>query len=110
MARATVVEPHFRVPQPRGQALPARPVRRWAHVKICDMRIAVAQLNQVIGDLGANAAAILDATRAAERDGAHLIVTPELSLCGYQPEDLLLRDAFVDACRRELTALAGADR
>ena len=108
MARATVVEPHFRVPQPRGQALPARPVLRRPHVKICDMRIAVAQLNQVIGDLGANAAAILEATRAAERDGAHLIVTPELSLCGYQPEDLLLRDAFVDACRRELTALAGA--
>jgi len=72
------------------------------------MQIAVAQLNQVIGDLGGNAAAIVDATRSAERAGAQLVVTPELSLCGYPPEDLLLRPAFVDACRRELTALAAA--
>ena len=72
------------------------------------MQIAVAQLNQVIGDLGGNAAAILDATRAAAREGAHLVVTPELSLCGYPPEDLLLRSAFIEVSRRELTALAGA--
>src|SRR5512140_1541537 len=50
------------------------------HDKIPRMQIAVAQLNQVIGDLGGNAAAILDATRAASREGARLVVTPELSL------------------------------
>ena len=40
------------------------------------------------------------------RDGAALVVTPELSLCGYPPEDLLLRPAFLDACATELAALA----
>jgi NAD+ synthetase len=70
------------------------------------MQIALAQLNQVVGDLHGNARAILDAVREAERAGARLVVTPELSLCGYPPEDLLLRPAFVDACGRELVALA----
>ena len=46
--------------------------------------------------------------REAARAGASLVVTPELSLCGYPPEDLLLRPAFIDACAAELAALAGA--
>ncbi len=71
------------------------------------MRLAIAQLNQTVGDLGANARSILDALRRAERAGAALVVTPELSLCGYPPEDLVLRPAFVEACARELGALAG---
>ncbi len=70
------------------------------------MQIAVAQLNQVIGDLSGNGAAILAATAEAERAGARLVVTPELSLPGYPPEDLLLRPAFIDACARELAAMA----
>jgi NAD+ synthetase len=72
------------------------------------MQIAVAQLDQVIGDLPGNAAAILDAAEGAKRAGARLVVTPELSLPGYPPEDLLLRPAFLDACARELRALAAA--
>ena len=72
------------------------------------MHIAVAQLDQVIGDLTGNAAAILRAVGEAKRAGARLVVTPELSLPGYPPEDLLLRPAFVDACARELAALAAA--
>jgi NAD+ synthase (glutamine-hydrolysing) len=72
------------------------------------MHIAVAQLNQVIGDLGGNAAAIRDAVGEAQRAGARLVVTPELSLPGYPPEDLLLRPSFIDACAREITALASA--
>jgi len=72
------------------------------------MHIAVAQLDQVIGDLPGNAAAILRAVGEAKRGGARLVVTPELSLPGYPPEDLLLRPAFVDACARELSALAAA--
>jgi NAD+ synthase (glutamine-hydrolysing) len=72
------------------------------------MHIAVAQLDQVIGDLTGNAAAILRAVDEAKRAGASLVVTPELSLPGYPPEDLLLRPAFVAACARELAALAGA--
>jgi NAD+ synthetase len=70
------------------------------------MQIAVAQLNQVIGDLSGNGAAILTAVAEAERAGARLVLTPELSLPGYPPEDLLLRPAFIEACARELAALA----
>jgi NAD+ synthetase len=70
------------------------------------MRVAVAQLNQWVGDLRANAAALRAAIAQARAAGAAIVVTPELSLCGYPPEDLLLRDAFLDACARELEALA----
>jgi NAD+ synthetase len=70
------------------------------------MRIAIAQLNQMVGDLPGNAARILDAVDAGKRGGADLVVTPELSLCGYPPEDLLLRPAFLEACAHELTRLA----
>ncbi len=72
------------------------------------MRIAIAQLNQVVGDLEGNASRILDAVGAAKRAGADLLVTPELSLCGYPPEDLLLRPAFLEACAHQLSALATA--
>ncbi|CAG0983169.1 NAD+ synthase (glutamine-hydrolysing) [Burkholderiales bacterium] len=72
------------------------------------MHIALAQLDQVVGDLPGNARRILDAAGAARRGGAALVVTPELSLCGYPPEDLVLRPAFLDACAAELAALAGA--
>ena len=72
------------------------------------MQIAIAQLNQVLGDLAGNGAAIVAATGEAERAGARFVVTPELSLCGYPPEDLVLRPAFLDACARELKALAGS--
>jgi len=74
------------------------------------MQIALAQLNQVLGDLPGNARAILAATAEAERAGARLVVTPELSLCGYPPEDLVLRPAFLDACAAELAALAESVR
>src|SRR6185437_7398989 len=74
------------------------------------MRIALAQLNQTLGDLAGNARALLDAIGEARRDRASLIVTPELSLCGYPPEDLLLRPAFLDACAAELAALAAQVR
>jgi NAD+ synthase (glutamine-hydrolysing) len=72
------------------------------------MQIAIAQLDQVVGDLAGNARRILDAVAAGARSGAALVVTPELSLCGYPPEDLLLRPAFIDACAGELAQLAPA--
>ncbi|MEP7063093.1 MAG: NAD+ synthase [Betaproteobacteria bacterium] len=72
------------------------------------MQIAIAQLDQVVGDLAGNARRIVDAVDAGARGGAALVVTPELSLCGYPPEDLLLRPAFIDACARELAQLAPA--
>ncbi|MGE5738211.1 MAG: NAD+ synthase [Betaproteobacteria bacterium] len=72
------------------------------------MRIALAQLNQKLGDLAGNARSLLDAIGEGQRAGAALVVTPELSLCGYPPEDLVLRPAFLDACVAELSALAAA--
>ena len=54
------------------------------------MRIALAQLNPVVGNFEENAARILDAVRQAEDQGAELVLTPELSLWGYPPRDLLL--------------------
>jgi len=68
------------------------------------LAIGLAQSNARVGDLAANAAVILG-QRAAMPD-ADLIVTPELSLAGYPPEDLVLKPAFVAACLRHLTELA----
>jgi NAD+ synthase (glutamine-hydrolysing) len=70
------------------------------------MPLAIAQLNQTVGDLPANAQSILAAAAQGFRTGAGVVVTPELSLCGYPPEDLVLRPAFLDACASELAALA----
>ncbi len=70
------------------------------------MRVGIAQLNCVVGDLRGNAERILGAVAEARRGGADLVVTPELSLCGYPPEDLLLRPAFLSACAEELSRLA----
>ncbi|MFZ5505267.1 MAG: NAD+ synthase [Pseudomonadota bacterium] len=70
------------------------------------LRIAVAQLNCVVGDLDHNAALILDAAHRAAEQGADLLLTPELALCGYPPEDLLLRPDFHRACAHALARIA----
>jgi NAD+ synthase (glutamine-hydrolysing) len=70
------------------------------------MRIACAQVNTVVGDLEGNLALVRDAMRAATERGASLVLTPELALTGYPPEDLLLRPSFADASREALDALA----
>jgi len=57
--------------------------------------IGVAQLNPIIGDLSGNAAAILTAAKSCADRGVKLLLTPELSLCGYPPRDLLMHDRFV---------------
>ena len=69
-------------------------------------RIALAQINVTVGDFAGNIAKIVDIARAAHRDGAKLVVTPELSLSGYPPEDLLLRPAFYTASAAALAQLA----
>jgi NAD+ synthase (glutamine-hydrolysing) len=56
--------------------------------------ICIAQLNFVVGDLTGNAQKIIDAAQQASAQGAQLLVTPELALCGYAAEDLLLRPSF----------------
>lgn len=62
------------------------------------LNICVAQLNFVVGDMPGNAAKIIEAARSAYADGARLLLTPELSICGYAAEDLFLRPAFITAC------------
>jgi NAD+ synthase (glutamine-hydrolysing) len=70
------------------------------------MKIAVAQINTTVGDFPGNAERIRRAVDAARAKGAGLVVTPELALSGYPPEDLLLRDDFNDQCMAELQKLA----
>ncbi|MDQ7744341.1 NAD+ synthase [Hydrogenophaga pseudoflava] len=70
------------------------------------LKICVAQLNFVVGDMTGNARRIVEAARSAHADGAQLLVTPELALCGYAAEDLFLRPAFINACDDALKAIA----
>ncbi len=70
------------------------------------MRIAIGQINCTVGDLSGNARKILEYAERARQQGADLLLTPELSLCGYPPEDLLLREDFRIACERALEELA----
>jgi len=71
------------------------------------MRVAVAQLNLVVGDISGNEAAIAVAYRRGVEAGAELVVFPELALTGYPPRDLLHRSAFLRANREALERLAG---
>lgn len=70
------------------------------------MKIAIAQINCTVGDLSGNSAKIIEFAERAKLAGASLMLTPELSLCGYPPEDLLLRDDFNHACEVALLQLA----
>ena len=70
------------------------------------MKLALAQLNLTVGDLKGNAAKILAAAGEAQAAGASLLLTPEMSICGYAPEDLVLRADFCAACEAELSKLA----
>ena len=78
------------------------------------LKIVVAQLNFVVGDMPGNAQKIIDAATAAYAQGARLLLTPELSICAYIAEDLFLRPSFIAACdeavktvARETAALQG---
>ena len=70
------------------------------------MRIAIAQLNPIVGDIEGNAQRILEAAQTAFNRGAELLLTPELSLCGYPPRDLLLNLGFVEKMSRHLQLLS----
>ena len=72
------------------------------------MRVALAQINPVSGDLVANTAKILDAIAAATARGADLVVTPEMCLPGYCIGDLIENDAFVDANETAMLRIAAA--
>ena len=70
------------------------------------MKIALAQINCIVGDIEGNANKILDFANRAHLYGASMLITPELALCGYPPEDLLFRDDFNYACEQALASLA----
>src|SRR5579871_3559681 len=74
------------------------------------MRLALAQMNSVVGDLDGNRAAVLERLVQARETAADLVIFPELVVTGYPPEDLLLRPAFVRAARRSVEALAAETR
>ena len=70
------------------------------------MKIAIAQINYTVGDIDGNTAKIADAAMRARQGGASLLLTTELAISGYPPEDLLLRDDFYDACDAAVASLA----
>ena len=70
------------------------------------MRIALAQMNTVVGDLDGNAARILERLAQAREAGADLVLFPELAVTGYPPEDLLLRPGFLRAAAETLERVA----
>ncbi len=74
------------------------------------LTVAVAQINLTVGDLVANADRIIAAVARAREAGADLLLTPELALAGYPPEDLLLRPDFYRACAHQVERIAAASR
>jgi NAD+ synthase len=68
--------------------------------------LALAQLNPTMGDISGNITRLREGRALAAESGAHLIVTSELYLCGYPPEDLVLKPSFQDAVRGAVERLA----
>ncbi|MSR56669.1 MAG: NAD+ synthase [Planctomycetaceae bacterium] len=71
------------------------------------MKIAIAQLNPIVGDLAGNSALVAGVAARAGAAGAELLVVSELAISGYPPKDLLLREGFAAACDRSVERLAG---
>ena len=74
------------------------------------MRIALAQINPIVGDLAGNRAMILARLEEAKSRSADLVLFPELAVTGYPPEDLLLRPGFVRAAEQSLEEIARSAR
>ena len=72
------------------------------------LKICVLQLNYCVGDMSGNAQKIIDAATTAYANGARLVVTPELAICGYAAEDLFLRASFIQACDDAVKQVAHA--
>ncbi len=70
-------------------------IESTARGKVTDMRIAMAQINSTVGDLDGNTDRIISHIRKAREESADVVVFPELAVCGYPPEDLLLKKEFV---------------
>jgi NAD+ synthase (glutamine-hydrolysing) len=70
------------------------------------IRIALAQMKTIVGDVTGNSSKILAAMERAAAEGAQVVVVPELAITGYPPEDLLLKKTFVAANRAALDRIA----
>ncbi|MHB1214790.1 MAG: NAD+ synthase [Thiobacillus sp.] len=70
------------------------------------MKLGIAQLNLTVGDIAGNAARLRVAAREAYAAGARVLLTPEMSICGYPAEDLVLRADFTAACEAAVRQLA----
>ena len=70
------------------------------------LAIAIAQINPTVGDVAGNLALVRDARAEAAKLGADLVVTGELALCGYPPEDLVLKLSFQDRIEDAVKTLA----
>jgi NAD+ synthase (glutamine-hydrolysing) len=70
------------------------------------LKIALAQLNPIVGDIRGNCELVRVAAEEASRSGAELLIASELMISGYPPKDLLLREGFVAACDRVIDELA----
>jgi len=72
------------------------------------IRVAIAQINTTVGAIEKNADKIINYILKARDQKADVVIFPELALCGYPPEDLLLKDGFLKESRRQLRRIAGA--
>jgi NAD+ synthase (glutamine-hydrolysing) len=72
------------------------------------MRLALAQINSVVGDVDGNATKVVEWMERARGENADLVLFPELAVTGYPPEDLLLRPGFIRAARRAVEGIAKA--
>jgi NAD+ synthetase len=72
------------------------------------MRIALGQINPIVGDISGNLKLALDALRIARESAADMVLFPEMALLGYPPRDLLFRDGVVEACEKAVAELARA--
>jgi NAD+ synthase (glutamine-hydrolysing) len=70
------------------------------------VKIALAQMNAVVGDIAGNELKIREGVAAARAGGARLVLFPELAISGYPPEDLLLKEHFLADVRAAVERLA----
>src|SRR5207248_6190983 len=99
--------PRRRDPRARPERDPAPEVAEFSTGSLkLTMRLLLAQINTVVGDLDGNAERIRGRLAEAKDQQADLVVFPELAVTGYPPEDLLLRPSFVQAAQAKAEALA----